>query len=329
MSKNYQGRGLHDKKWDESFKEKKEKEKEGKLYPLLELIKQDKELVLELRNDYLNVYYCGGNLAKISSENSIQFDENYFKGYEWPKYEANDKIEERKKLRKEWIGELKETRDYNSFIIKMKKLMDGYWNWLSEHRGKSLIEKDTQHKLCVCNNEHAEYTVIDLEFQVSTISDYAYVKPQYVKGRFVAYDKKSPRFDVVAVRNSDGQLCVIELKSGCSALYGKSGIGDHADSFEGTIKRNPEPFMKEITNVVEWKKAHCLLPKEFKMSENKPIFIYAYSFKDDDKDAEGNVRSKDEQKKLFIEELKKSKSDCYPVMFLEKDCFELSNAEFY
>src|SRR4051794_39293635 len=55
----------------------------GPLSPLLERIQRDGSLCLEIREDYLNVYYRGGNLMKVSRvEDSYVafFDVKYFGG---------------------------------------------------------------------------------------------------------------------------------------------------------------------------------------------------------------------------------------------------------
>lgn len=317
--KTYQGRGLHSPNLREALNEG------GLLRGLLEIVKSDEDLVLEIRNDYFNIYYKGGNIAKVESANSIQFDHNYFKGYQRPNFESDEKEEERKVLKKKMLSALKNERNYYDFISKMKELMNDYWTWLKEERGISLKEKDVQHSLCINNTEQSEYTIIDVEFQVSTKARYTYKKPIRAKGRFVARNKRSPRFDIIAVRNSDHRLCVIELKSGINALYGKSGIGDHADSFEGTIGRMPRIFLEEIKGVVNDKKDFGFLSKNFEMSDNNPEFVYAYSFKSEDKDRDGNLISKEQQKAMFIEEMKRSCCGHYRVMFLEENNYTLSD----
>jgi hypothetical protein len=317
--KTYQGRGLHSPNLRDALNEG------GLLRELLEIVKSDEDLVLEIRNDYFNIYYKGGNIAKVESANSIQFDHNYFKGYQRPKYESDKKEEERKALKKKMLSALKKERNYYDFVSKMKELMNDYWTWLKEEKGKSLKEKDVQHSLCINNTEQSEYTIIDVEFQVSTEARYTYKKPIRPKGRFVARKKRSPRFDIIAVRNSDHQLCVIELKSGVNALYGKSGIGDHADSFEGTIGRMPQVFLEEIKGVVNDKKNIGLLSKDFELSDSNPEFVYAYSFKSNDQDRGGNYVSDEQQKELFVEEMKRMHCEQYRVMFLEKNNYTLSD----
>lgn len=314
----YLGRGLHSDKWDNAFGE------DGKLGGLIEMVKKDDELVLQIREDYFNVYYKGGNMLKVSSENSFQFDYNYYK------CEIDgDTQEQRKKRidkRRSVIESLKKTRDYKTFIDEMKKLMDKYWIWLYNEKHRSLHEKDTQHALCISNTESTDYTIIDLEFQVSTRKDctYHYEPSSLPRHPGIYVCEKSPRFDIIAVRNSDHRLCVIELKNGLDALVGKSGIGDHADSFEGSIGKNPLAeltFTNEMKKVVSDKKRFKLLSDDFYIDEKLPIeFIYAYAFKSEDENG------KKAERDSFLREQEKACCMNYKVIYLNKGDFTLSDS---
>lgn len=49
---------------------------------ILELVKKDSSLCLEIRKNHINIYYRGGNLIKLSEDSgrySVYFDTNYFK----------------------------------------------------------------------------------------------------------------------------------------------------------------------------------------------------------------------------------------------------------
>ena len=314
----YLGRGLLSEKWATAF------DKEGKLGGLIEMVKNDDELVLQIREDYFNVYYKGGNMLKVSSENSFQFDYNYYK------CEIDlDTQEQRKKRidkRRSILESLKNTRDYKTFIDEMKKLMDKYWIWLYNEKHRSLHEKDTQHALCISNTESTDYTIIDLEFQVSTRKDctHHYEPSSLPRDPGIYVCKKSPRFDIIAVRNSDRRLCVIELKNGLDALVGKSGIGDHADSFEGSIGKNPLAeftFTNEMKKVVSDKKRLKLLSDDFYIDEKLPIeFIYAYAFKSEDENG------KKAERDSFLREQEKACCMNYKVIYLNKGDFTLSDS---
>lgn len=314
----YLGRGLLSEKWAKAFG------KEGKLGGLIEMVKNDDELVLQIREDYFNVYYKGGNMLKVSSENSFQFDYNYFK------CEISlDTQEQRKKRidkRRSILESLKNTRDYKTFIDEMKKLMDKYWIWLYNEKHRNLHEKNTQHALCISNTESTDYTIIDLEFQVSTRKDctYHYESSSLPRHPGIYVCEKSPRLDIIAVRNSDRRLCVIELKNGLDALVGKSGIGDHADSFEGSIGKNhlaELTFTKEMEKVVSDKKRLKLLSDDFYIDEKLPIeFIYAYAFKSEDENG------KKAERDSFLREQEKACCMNYKVIYLNKGDFTLSDS---
>lgn len=314
----YLGRGLHSDKWDNAFGE------DGKLGGLIEMVKKDDELVLQIREDYFNVYYKGGNMLKVSSENSFQFDYNYYKcEIDLDTQEQrNKRIDKRRSV----LESLKKTRDYKAFIADMKKLMDKYWKWLERVHNRILHEKDTQHALCISNTESTDYTIIDLEFQVSTRKDciYHYEPSSLPRHPGIYVCEKSPRFDIIAVRNSDHRLCVIELKNGLDALVGKSGIGDHADSFEGSIGKNPLAeltFTNEMEKVVSDKKRLKLLSDDFYIDEKLPIeFIYAYAFKSEDENG------KESERDSFIKEQEKACCMNYKVIYLNKGDFTLSDS---
>ena len=316
----YLGRGLHSDKWDNAFGE------DGKLGGLIEMVKKDDELVLQIREDYFNVYYKGGNMLKVSSENSFQFDYNYYKcEIDLDTQEQrNKRIDKRRSV----LESLKKTRDYKTFIAEMKKLMDEYWIWLYNEKHRSLHEKDTQHALCISNTESTDYTIIDLEFQVSTRKDciYHYEPSSIPRHPGVDVYEKSPRFDIIAVRNIDHRLCVIELKNGLDALTGKSGIGDHADSFEGSIGKNPLAefaFTKEMKKLVSDKKHLELLSDDFYIDEKLPIeFIYAYAFNSEDENG------KEAERKSFIREQEKVCCMNYKVIYLNKGDFTLSDSNY-
>jgi hypothetical protein len=217
MSKFFK-RGIHNKKFLYEIEN-------GSLKPLVELVNSNEDLVLQIRDDYFNVYYQGGNVAKVTSSKSVDFDENYFRTHI---EKSKENWEEIKKKRQTTMALFKKGL-FSDYIDTVKSAMKYYWDNVLE--GKGVAEKMAQHQICILNTNQTEYTVIDLEYQVSTESIFKYRGKRKTKSGGLP----SPRFDIVAIRNSDHRLCVIELKKGTKALKDPSGVQEHAESFVHTI----------------------------------------------------------------------------------------------
>lgn len=121
----------------------------GKLLPFLDAVRRNPDqLSLEIRKNYVNIYYRGGSLLKI-----IQHSH---KGYEFSfdaKYCIN-KAED---------SSFEEIRAYDpysaeTFAENLPRLMNEMDTWFSEHPKP---ERDFQHTLLVSNPD-----IIDIEYQV-------------------------------------------------------------------------------------------------------------------------------------------------------------------
>ena len=262
MSKFFK-RGIHNKKFLYEIEN-------GSLKPLVELVNSNEDLVLQIRDDYFNVYYQGGNVAKVTSSKSVDFDENYFRTHI---EKSKENWEEIKKKRQTTMALFKKGL-FSDYIDTVKSAMKYYWDNVLE--GKGVAEKMAQHQICILNTNQTEYTVIDLEYQVSTESIFKYRGKRKTKSGGLP----SPRFDIVAIRNSDHRLCVIELKKGTKALKDPSGVQEHAESFVHTIgfdKKTKNAFLSEMNDVLQMKKKLKLIDEiVFIDTTLEPEFLYAY-----------------------------------------------------
>lgn len=224
--------------------------KKGILRNITNYVKDDNELDLQIRDNYINIYYKGGNILRIKSPNVFEFDEFYF-------YLDSDKVAKKNVSEKTTQG-LKENRDALLNLIKQgeihkyfqraKECMNDWWKAMANNRGIHHKEKALQHKISRSNSKNTPYIVLDLEYQVSTKSKFAYDGNR---------DKRMPRFDIIAINNKTGRLCVMELKKDGGALEGKPGVECHIDSFEHTIGRDSNKlFIKEMQNLYEQKKSN-------------------------------------------------------------------------
>ncbi len=248
----------------------------GRLASLLEYIKGDAELDIQIRKNYINVYYKGGNILKINSPKSFDFDKMYFNDYRTiSSTEAKksfDLIHEYKEQQKS----LKSLLPHNpqEYFKQAKKAMDKWDVALKDVVQHN--EKKEQQAIAIANRADTDYVVLDLEYAVSKQSEFAYDGGD---------DKKVPRFDIIAIRN--GRLFVIELKKGLGATPGKSGIEPHMKCYNHTIGRDDKHlFVKEMQALLKQKQELGLLDKTLTIEDTKPEFIFAFADKKDKDDFE-------------------------------------------
>lgn len=216
---------------------------------LVEIVNSDKTLDLQIRDSYINIYYLGGNLLKISGFNSrsgridFHFDKKYFQR------------KNGKHLPAKLPAAPSAFSDWKCSLDRLKSVMDG---WFADY---PKAERHTQHELCLMhrNDNQSQWIVIDIE--------YAAWLHDAEKGR------KLCRFDMVAInRNSicQGQpitLYLVELKEGNNALSNKSGVEAHARDFLQFLnyqndKKARSAFTNSMKNIIHEKVELGLLPKE-------------------------------------------------------------------
>ena len=254
---------------------------EGEYKEIIDFASQrENELDVQIRDNYLNIYYQGGNLLRVHPS-SLYFDEFYFhrgakdmrKTHLIDKCKKGDKAciarwEDYKNRRKEMLDILNEKRDMATYCKEMKRIMKE-WEADLHTIGISHDEKKAQQQISMNNRGATDYTVVDLEYAVSTTSNFKYNGDS---------TKKVPRFDIIAVDKS-GQLYVIELKTGLKAIDGNSGIRAHMDCFEHSIGRDSKnDFINEMNELLRQKQELKLIDKNVRIDKTKkPHFILAFS----------------------------------------------------
>ncbi|MDE6485072.1 MAG: hypothetical protein K2L14_06745 [Duncaniella sp.] len=271
---------------------------EGDLNTIIKQIIDDNELDIQVRDNYLNVYYKGGNILRIKPQ-KFQFDKYYFylghpKGF--PKSHvdkvANDKPSKINPRTTDPIPTLTEARQIVSeldekhrvlmnllpespdiFIDEAKSVMDTWFSIWNKQ------ERDDQQAITLRNNafdSKSDLVVIDIEFAVSVNKPYN--KAKNSKGK-----NKVCRFDIIAV-DFKGQLYVIELKQNRPAdgKGNSANVKIHRQDFDDTIGNDVNHLLaEEMAQVVKIKKELGILPANVKVDTTRnPIFAVAYSGKD-------------------------------------------------
>jgi len=183
------------------------KDKEGILYPLLDRVKHDDTLMLSIRDGYINVYYRGGNLVRVSYN-----DNGTYKAFFDTRYNKTEiPLPEPPKT----IKSLDNTNAWIAAFPSLKETMDISFstNSKSEREFQQLIARENNYS--TISNE-TEYFVTDIEFTDSSIG---------------------ACFDLLAVRwlacqrrkNNECRPALVELKYGDGALNGSAGLIKHLE----------------------------------------------------------------------------------------------------
>ena len=178
----------------------------GILNPLLDLLQHDDTLDLEIRENYMNIYYRGGSLFKLMPENKIfktVFNLNY--------YNIENEIDDSDteiNIEVIYISDSESCKEFVNIIKNRKQVMD---RWFSNH---PKLEREFQQIIARENNlsQKSNFYICDIE---------------------VTDQSSSSRFDMTLIQRPDRspysklKLYVAELKYGDSAIKEKSGIVDH------------------------------------------------------------------------------------------------------
>jgi len=213
---------------------------EGQLTELLDYVKRDNTLDLEIRDNEIHIYYRGGKALGVKPKNNLHdftFDYAYLKACPF--------------LEKDTIKVRQKDKNWNAYFPIAKQAMDFYF---SKH-GKE--EREFQ-QLVVRENNYSsianstDYFVIDIEYD----------------------NRKGARFDIIACEwpsvaskrsnpsKNPPKLAIIEKKYGDGALKGKSGMNKHCEDFNKFIANasNVYEFKQEMIELLKQKRKLGLIP---------------------------------------------------------------------
>jgi len=200
--------------------------KTGILAPFGKAVLADTTLCLEIRDNYVNIYYRGGNmfrLTKVRAGYSAFFDLEYAKG---------DKGELARIIP---LAEIKEPVDvaaWTAMLPHFKQAMD-------RHRGKHAKEEREAQQLILRENNYGriarktDYYICDIE----------YANPN---GRFDLVGVHWPNNHRIRKNAHDRRLILMEAKYGDGAIDDPAGIHSHI--------RDINKFLSTTSNVRSLKK---------------------------------------------------------------------------
>lgn len=184
---------------------------DGVLHPILTRVKKDHTLMLAIRENFINIYYRGGNILKIMEHNKGFYQASFDDRYNKSGLLIPDSPSE--------INNQNDSRSWIDSFPSRKNIMDEYFSTYgkAEREFQQLIARENNNS--TISNE-SEYFVSDIE-----------VAEPYA------------RFDIMAIRwlaaqRKNGSNCkaaLIEMKYGDSALTGSAGLLKHLKDMEKLI----------------------------------------------------------------------------------------------
>ncbi len=274
---------------------------QGKLKPLIEYVVSNSRLDLQVRDNYFNIYFDGGNALRVS-ESGFYFDPWYFyegsyQGKKIPKTYIKEQAKGQNKRTKipanyptkeNALQIIKEINDKADLLVAKAKAYNfkSYFDVAVPQVGKWVAaykrEERKQQHIIACSNrrfsDHNNLVVIDIEYAVSTLKTYN-------KAENTIGNPKVPKFDIIAV-DKDGQLYSIELKNNLDADRDGSpqDVQHHLDDFNNTIGKPVSEcdFSQEMSEVLKLKQKLGVLGEEiFIDTTRNPKFAIAYSGKEE------------------------------------------------
>lgn len=251
---------------------------ENEWVPLIEFISKDPELDIQLRDNYISIYFDGGEILKISPD-KLSLNMWYFKSnidsekqqHTDCKDIVNGLLAPLASARNELLSTLVEKNDYSGYFRRAKEFVA---QWVERHKR---YERKKLHEIACSNREfspHNNLVVIDLEFTVD------WYKP-YNNSQGKVGKRKVPKFDIITVDQS-GQLYAIilqdNLRTGSDRT--KQSLNAYKQDFYLTIGDNTplNDFAQEMNEVLETKQELGLLPKSLKIDTSAlPKFAVAFS----------------------------------------------------
>jgi len=189
---------------------------DGVLKELLNRVKNDDTLMLAIRNDYINIYYRGGNIIRITEKLPAQYDAFFDH-----KYAKKDGGVYPLPALPPMIQNDDDTKKWLEALSCLKQIMDFYLHQHPKH------EREFQQLIVRENNASS----------LSNASEYFITDIEYADARIGA------RFDLTAIRwladdRKNARKCnaaFIEMKYGDGALNGSSGMIKHLEDFSELI----------------------------------------------------------------------------------------------
>lgn len=221
--------------------------KTGVLKPILDLVRNDNTLDLQIRDDYINIYYRGGSLLRVQKSGS---------GFEG-EFDLVKYMRIQKKIKLERQEDRKKRRSAEKFRVRFSTLGEvSLWMERVPH-DKFLMDR------YITNHPHEEREAQQWIVRENNYGSLAKSTDYFICDIEFAQSAESFQFDMIAAHwpstgrsrknTKDIGLAFIEVKYGDGALAGTAGIDKHLKDMKAFLSkrgslRSVASQMKKVFN---------------------------------------------------------------------------------
>ncbi len=258
---------------------------EGMLATIKDRVLADHTLCIEIREDYVNIYYRGGSLLRLTRKSygyEALFDTNYGKS------QADSLAKE--------IRTKKDAMTWVNAFASIKQAMD--LGGLKEERvAQQLVVKDNNFGSV---SKATDFFICDIEYECDS-------------GRFDFVAVHWPSTGAARKKQDDRRLVLGEIKYGDNALTGDSGILDHVDEINEFLGApgNLQSLKEEMVGVFKQKHELGLIDckKPLSAFSDEPPMLMLY------------LVNHDPQKGNLGKALRNAPPSPHAEIFLSSGCF--------
>lgn len=189
------------------------KDEHGLLHPFLEQVKSNETLMLSVRDKYINIYYRGGNLLRLTFKSNHKYEASF----DWRYNKSGISLVKPPTI----INEPQDVEAWVTAFPVLRNTMDFYFSKKpkTEREYQQLIARENNYS--PISNE-TEYFITDIEFADSSLG----ARSDMLAVQWPASERKN---------GSQCRPVFIELKYGDEALKGNAGILKHLQDFVSCI----------------------------------------------------------------------------------------------
>lgn len=280
----------------------------GAFSNVLRVARHDKDLDIQLRDNYLDIYYQGGKLLQIKPM-SFQFDKFYFYFGKYPSTFVKEMLKKgKRRISERTKNPIPSEKTALSIVKHLDSKKNDLLSFLPSYPEEFFsIAKKSMDKWFKKNNKNERHDqhYISLANNVENVGDLTVIDIEYAVSRQVQWhhpNNKPCRFDIVAVDRA-GHLYVIELKENMAADSGSSSsnVSGHLEDFRKTIGADAKKeFTQEMRTLLHTKQQLKLVSDDVQIASSQiPSFAVAYSGKEEKEKA----KFKEKYKKAGIQVL--------------------------